>query len=870
MKNKIFGVVALLLVTVMALSSCSVINSALNFVTGIFKPAVELTDETLNADMLIDFAAGPNPEVLFESDGWSNGDVFNVVWKKHNVIYESNIMRLGITEEKATAWLDDAEVEFNYTAGEARTQNYYHYGDFEVSMKPSANPGTASTFFTCTGPYDTKFVLDENGDFVLDDNGQRVSVQNSHDEIDIEFLGNDTTHVQFNFFVDGVGGNEYMHELGFDASEDFHSYGYRWEPDSITWFVDGVPVYKVTTDTSVEAAKNVRIVEKLPSTPGRILTNYWCGNERAVGWMGLYTGATKDQGTEYQWIKTSAQGAPLNPEEKPDEEMNGIDWSSIEAIAPTFESTELYTVNNEGTNSHITYTEVGGSAYKNVEMNISAASADKNYLHLVVTNNASTDCRFRVNVIDSALVDAGAQNMSTNVSATINGEAAFTDHEWGGSFFDLAPGQTYEIVISFSGSVELLQLMPDSSKNDSSVNAGDITVSEIKFAKVGEIIVPEEPEKPDPDQPKPEVPVSGDLTANINGVEVAIDGNVTDGYGVNANDENNTINVAYNAIKGNSYKNIWINVSSIAATKDTLTLKVTNNGTESVLFRIDVESKTQVNSNTTCCNLSATQDGADAFTDLEWGGSSFTIAAGATATLSVTYDPSKHPTNVKIFVDSSQWDDGSDHAGDVTISEIAFSGEYTPVEPNPDEHEHNYVDGKCECGESDPDYNPNPDTPATDISSQLEWWISDASLYVISGTNIKYNGVGNTYACVGSATVAGLAAGNNTFTVTVTNNGASDSRVRFDIQGTTQIGNHKVCNTGATGGDVSTDFEWGGSTVTVEAGKSVTLVITYDAEGQYGAVTNLVIFVDAARGNGDAYSADITLSNMTFTNVVGE
>ena len=661
MKTKLLVVIALLLVTILSLSSCRLVIGVVDFVQDIINPKIELTDAPLEAEKIIDFANRANPDVLFESDGWSNGDVFNVVWKKHNVFYGDGIMRLGITEEKATAWIDDAEVEYSYTAGEARTQNYYHYGDYEVSMKPSANPGTASTFFTCTGPYDTKFVLDENGEYLLDENGQRLTVANPHDEIDIEFLGKDTTHVQFNFFVDGKGGNEYMHELGFDASEDFHTYGYRWTETSITWFVDGEPVYKVTTDTSVEEAGNLRIVEKIPQTPGRMLTNYWCGNERAVGWMGLYTGNTKDQGTEYQWMATSAQGAPLNPPEKPSEEIEGIDWSAIDAIAPGFASTELYTVTTEGTSSNITYTAVGGSDYKNVEMDITEAAADKNYLHLVVTNNGENPVRFRVNVIDRALIEAGAQNMSTNQSATVNGEVAYTDLVWGGSFFDLAAGETYEIVICFNGQVELLQLMPDSSKNDSSVNAGDITVSEIKFAKLGEIEIPEEPEDPN--------------------------------------------------------------------------------------------------------------------------------------------DPPVDP----------------------------------PVTP-----------------------------PAEDDGLQLEFWVSDGSLYQATGNNIKYNGLGNSYACAGS-NVASHAAGKTTFTVTITNNGAADSRVRIDIQGTTQVGNHAVLNTAATGGDVWTDMEWGGSSVTVPAGQSVTLVITYDENTDRGAVTNLVVFVDSARGTSDTYSADITLSGMAFS-----
>lgn len=44
-------------------------------------------------------------------------------------------------------------------------------------------------------------------------------------EIDIEVLGKDTTKVQFNYYTNGVGNHEYMYDLGFDASEGFHTYG---------------------------------------------------------------------------------------------------------------------------------------------------------------------------------------------------------------------------------------------------------------------------------------------------------------------------------------------------------------------------------------------------------------------------------------------------------------------------------------------------------------------------------------------------------------------------------------------------------------------------------------------------------------------
>ena len=763
MKNKVLSVIALLLVTVMALTSCSVLNDLKDLVRGVISPSVELNDSALEAEKLIDFADGANPDVLFESDGWTNGDVFNVVWKQHNVKYENGIMTLGITEEKASAWLNDGEVEFSYTAGEARTQNYYHYGDYEVCMKPSSNPGTASTFFTCTGPYDTKFVLDENGQYVLDDNGQRLTVNNPHDEIDIEFLGNDTTHVQFNFFVNGVGGNEYMYDLGFDASEEFHTYGYRWTETSIIWYVDGKPVYKVTTDKTATAAGNIRIVDAIPQTAGRILANYWCGNERAWGWMGQYVGATNDNGTEYKWISTNAEGAPLNPEEKPSGEATEINWAEIAPIAPEFPSAEKYVVALDGNKANVTYTDVGGSEYKPIEMDISAASAGKNYVHLKVTNNGSELVQVRVNVVDQALVDAGAQNMATNVSATMDGKAVNTDLVWGGSFFDIPAGATAELVVHFNGSVEKLQLMIDSSRNDSTLRSGDITVEDIKFATVGEISDPVIPE-PDPGTgDKPADPTSGNLNATINGANVTFQGNVADGYGVNVNDAG-AIEVTYTNVKGNSYKNFWATVSSIAATKNTFTMKVTNNGSADVKVRVDLECNDNINANHKVCNLSATQDGASAFTDLEWGGSTFVIAAGATATIEVTYDASKAPQILKIFVDSCQWDDETSHEGSVTLSDLAFGGEYTPEEgPGTEE--------------------PAPTPSGTKLSYHT------ANTYVITPADQATDSVNVTYADINTNTYSNVnawikdaASGKANISLKVKNNGSETVYITVKIE----------------------------------------------------------------------------------------
>ena len=966
MKKRILMMIAMMLVLTLSLGSCGFIDAIKDFWQTHFGKEIELTDAPLNAGMLIDFKEGANPDVLFESDGWSNGDVFNVVWKKHNVHYNDGIMRLGITEEQASAWLGEEEVNFNYTAGEARTQNYYHYGDYEVSMKPSANPGTASTFFVCTGPYDLK-----------------DGVPNAHDEIDIEFLGDDTTKVQFNFFVNGVGGNEHMYDLGFDASKEFHTYGFRWEPNAITWFVDGKPVYKVTSD-EVDEGKNLRQVEKLPSTAGRILTNYWCGNERAEGWMGKYNGSVADNGTTYQWIKTSAEGAPLNPPvvEPPVEGGDEIKWEEIEPIAPTFATTPEYVVAIDGNKANVTYTDVSGSAYKPIEMDVTEAVAGKNYLYLKVTNNGTEMVQVRVNMFDPTLT---GNNTATNISATMNGQPVFTDTAWGGSFFEIPAGESAELVLNFGVGGVKLQLMIDSSRNDSTLRSGDITVEDIKFTAVGEVEVPHKcsdanedgkcdecgKDMPVAPPPAPADPVSGNLTTTIGGVEVKLDGNVADGYGVHGNADG-TIRVEYTNISTNTYENVWAQISEVAAGKNEISLKVKNNGEATAYITVKIEAAGAV----------ALMEGK------------MEIPAGEEQTYTGTFEGVAD--RLYFFIDSGWSTETTTHAGEVIISEIAFAGgEPTPepvapivnvsdleittttgeelipgtgisasaglvIDGNGKEIDGfeftqrlklggtmkvsdgvvaaglqivtngpakivlyaisssstdstrtlqlatlvdgalnklsetegvpgdavvkleftvdaagTYYIGSTKSGinvyyiaveaasEPTPDPTPDPE-PEPDTGLQFNFWASDGSVYATNGNNIKYNGAGNTYACVGTD-IAALAEGKTTFTVTITNNGTSASRVRVDIQGTTQIGNHTVLNTNATGGDVWTDAEWGGSTVTVGAGESVTLVITYDENTDRGAAKNLIVMTDSGRGDTEMYASDITLSGMAFS-----
>ncbi|SES90909.1 beta-glucanase [[Clostridium] polysaccharolyticum] len=188
------------------------------------------------------------------ADGYSNGDMFNCTWRRSNVQFNGGKMNLSLNRDYS-----------GYTGGEYRTNGNYGYGMYDVSMKPASNPGIVSSFFTYTGPSDgTKW-----------------------DEIDIEFLGKNTRQVQFNYYSNGRGNHEYVYNLGFDASQGFHTYSFLWLPGRISWFVDNREVHTVYSSD-------------VPDTAGHIMMNIWNG----IGvdsWLGQYNGRT-GLTAQYDWF----------------------------------------------------------------------------------------------------------------------------------------------------------------------------------------------------------------------------------------------------------------------------------------------------------------------------------------------------------------------------------------------------------------------------------------------------------------------------------------------------------------------------------------------------------------------------------------
>lgn len=143
--------------------------------------------------------------------------------------------------------------ENRFEGGSMRRTETSHYGRYEVTMQPAKGDGIITGFFTYTGPY----------------YGSR------HDEIDIEFLGKDTTKLHVAWFVDGELTNKFV-DLGFDAADRPRRYAFEWEPDSIRWYAEDTLVFEANASDG-----------PLPQIPSYLFVNIWAADKSIANWSGV-------------------------------------------------------------------------------------------------------------------------------------------------------------------------------------------------------------------------------------------------------------------------------------------------------------------------------------------------------------------------------------------------------------------------------------------------------------------------------------------------------------------------------------------------------------------------------------------------------
>lgn len=165
---------------------------------------------------------------------WSGGEPLDETWKLRDDTFPSNLALFS--PKNVTAHIDRLALAVRhestpvreFTAAAIASRTSYLYGSFAAELRPSNVPGLITGLF-------------------LHRNGPRQ-------EIDIEFLGRDTTKMFVNVFYNpgpdgtkleyGYRGTPTEITLGFDAAAEFHMYEIDWRANHIAWKVDGLTVYE--------------------------------------------------------------------------------------------------------------------------------------------------------------------------------------------------------------------------------------------------------------------------------------------------------------------------------------------------------------------------------------------------------------------------------------------------------------------------------------------------------------------------------------------------------------------------------------------------------------------------------------------------
>ncbi|MEL7190705.1 MAG: family 16 glycosylhydrolase [Pseudomonadota bacterium] len=178
------------------------------------------------------------------SHGWRNGEWTVNDWRRSQARFDGSLKVLLEPRKTNLA---------RFVGGEVQSDKNYGHGYFEARIRAAHASGTVSGFFTYTGPPFGK----------------------PWDEIDVEILGAKPREVMFTYYRDGKK-KEHIHKLDYDATKEFHTYGFDWQPEYIRWYIDGEMVHEARGEEL-----------PLPTNTQKLMMSLW-GSKTLNDWVGPF------------------------------------------------------------------------------------------------------------------------------------------------------------------------------------------------------------------------------------------------------------------------------------------------------------------------------------------------------------------------------------------------------------------------------------------------------------------------------------------------------------------------------------------------------------------------------------------------------
>jgi len=247
------------------------------------------------------------PEPLCQNNQFTFADQSRIL--SNSTLFDGNSSTYDWVLDKGTIQNNNGDVALILTETNGGTRlsstRYVYYGTITARLKTGRWDGVVTAFIT---------------------------MSDIRDEIDWEWPGSNTTTAQSNFFWQGVIPNKTQGETHAGLSDTFsnyHDYTIDWQPDQLTWLIDGNSVRILKKSDTVDSNG----MPHYPSTPSRIQLSLW-----PAGIAGIPQGTVTWSGGMINW-------------NDPDYKAAGHFYASVNQV--TVNCSTAYTPSNPNITSYV-------------------------------------------------------------------------------------------------------------------------------------------------------------------------------------------------------------------------------------------------------------------------------------------------------------------------------------------------------------------------------------------------------------------------------------------------------------------------------------------------------------------------------------